>query len=245
VSIGVLLSAWLVGALGGVHCVAMCGGLLGALGARDGASVRPLQPARTLARTQLAYHSGRIAMYTLLGAVFGGAGAATIGIVDLLPVQRALYVAANGLLLVLGAQMVVRLPASMAMQRTGLRVFAPALRALQPMLARQDAVGRAAMGLVWGLMPCALIYGVLPVALLAGGPVQGGAVMLAFGLGTLPNLAATGVLLASIRRWLSRTTLRALAAAWMIAFGSLGIWRLLFVPGTLAQGPFCLVPGLP
>jgi hypothetical protein len=31
----------------------------------------------------------------------------------------------------------------------------------------------------------------------------------------------------------------------MIAFGSLGIWRLLFVPGTLAQGPFCLVPGLP
>jgi sulfite exporter TauE/SafE len=69
--------------------------------------------------------------------------------------------------------------------------------------------------------------------------------MLAFGLGTLPNLAATGVLLASIRRWLSRTTLRALAAAWMIAFGSLGIWRLLFVPGALAQGPFCLVPGLP
>ena len=75
-SIGVLLSAWLVGALGGVHCVAMCGGLLGALGARDGASARRLQPARTLARTQLAYHGGRIAMYTLLGAVFGGAGAA-------------------------------------------------------------------------------------------------------------------------------------------------------------------------
>lgn len=241
-SAGVLLSAWLVGALGGVHCVAMCGGLLGALGARDGASAQPLQPARTLARRQLAYHIGRIATYALLGALFGGAGAATLGIVDVLPVQRALYVVANALLLFLGARMIVRLPASAAMQRAGMRVFAPVLHALQPVLRRQDVWGRMAMGLVWGLMPCALIYGVLPVALLAGGPVQGGAVMLAFGLGTLPNVAATGVLLATTRRWFSRMTLRAFAATWMIAFGTLGMWRVLFVPDALAQGPFCLVP---
>ena len=241
-SIGVLFSAWLVGLLGGVHCIAMCGGLLGALGARERASTHALQPARTLARKQAAYHAGRIATYALLGAVFGSAGAATLGIVDLLPVQRAIYVVANALLLVLGARMVVRLPGNATLQRAGMQAFAPVLRTLEPVLRRQDASGRIAMGLAWGLMPCALIYGVLPIALLAGGPVQGAAVMLAFGLGTLPNLAATGVLLASARRFLSGKALRACAATWMFAFGAFGIWRLLFVPGALAQGPFCLVP---
>jgi hypothetical protein len=96
------------------------------------------------------------------------------------------------------------------------------------------------MGLVWGLMPCALIYSVLPLALLAGGAWQGGLVMLAFGLGTIPNLLATGVLLGSAGRFLSGSAMRYAAAVMMIAFGMLGIWRVLVTPEALAQGPFCL-----
>ena len=34
---GFLVSAWLVGALGGAHCAAMCGGLVSAIAARDAA----------------------------------------------------------------------------------------------------------------------------------------------------------------------------------------------------------------
>ena len=241
-STGLYVSAWLVGALGGVHCIAMCGGLAGAIGARDAASSRPLQPARRLARRQAAYHAGRIATYTLLGCAFGAAGGATLGAIDFVPVQRALYVVANLLLLALGAGLVVRLPATLAMQRAGASAFAPVLRTLQPLLRRQDAAGRIAMGLAWGLMPCALVYGVLPLALLAGGAWQGGAVMLAFGLGTLPNLLAVGVAVGRARRWLARRVVRTSAAALMIAFGVLGIWRVLFMPAALAQGPFCVFP---
>jgi sulfite exporter TauE/SafE len=241
-SIGLLASAWLVGALGGAHCFAMCGGLLGALAARDATSAQPLVPARRVALHQAGYHAGRIATYTLLGIAFGAAGAATLGAVDVLAVQRAIYVAANVLLLLLGASLVVRTPALLALQRAGARAFAPLLQTVQPLLRRPGMSGRIALGLTWGLMPCALIYGVLPLALFAGGAWQGGLVMLAFGLGTLPNLLATGVLLSRARRFVSGGTVRHAAAALMIAFGLLGIWRVFLAPGALAQGPFCLVP---
>jgi len=239
-SICVLVSAWLVGMLGGLHCVAMCGGLLGATGARDAARTQPLQPARGIVVRHATYHAGRIVTYSLLGALFGALGAATLGIVDLLPLQRAVYILANAFLLLLGTSLVLGTPGVPIMQRFGARAFAPVLRALQPVLQRSDASGRVAMGLVWGLMPCALIYSVLPLALLAGGAWQGGLVMLAFGLGTVPNLLATGVLLGSAGRFLSGRAMRHAAAVMMIAFGMLGIWRVLVTPEALAQGPFCL-----
>ena len=239
-SIGVLVSAWIVGTLGGLHCVAMCGGLLGAIGARDAAGPMTLHPARRLAMQQATYHAGRLLTYSLLGALFGALGAATLGIVDLLPLQRAIYVLANVFLLLLGTSLVLRTPGVPLMQRFGARVFAPVLRALQPVLHRSDLPGRVAMGLVWGLMPCALIYSVLPLALLSGGAWQGGLVMLAFGLGTLPNLLATGMLVGRVGRFVSEGTLRHAAALTMIAFGMLGIWRVLSAPDTLAQGPFCV-----
>jgi sulfite exporter TauE/SafE len=239
-SVGLLISAWLVGALGGLHCLAMCGGLLAAIGARDANRWLPLQPARTLVMRQATYHAGRLATYTLLGALFGAAGAAALGAVDVLPVQRAIYVTANVLLLMAGRSLVVRSPAVAILQRAGATAFAPVLRAVRPLLQRPDASGRIAMGLVWGLMPCALIYSMLPLALVAGGAWQGGLVMLVFGLGTLPNLLATGVLLGHARRIVSARVVRQAAAAAMIAFGTLGVWRVLFTPGGLPQGPFCL-----
>lgn len=239
-SIGLLVSAWLVGALGGAHCFAMCGGLLGAISGRDAARSQTLHPVRALVARQAVYHAGRLSTYALLGTLFGAAGATALGIVDMLPVQRAVHVAANVLLLLLGASLVLRTPGVRALQRAGLASFAPVLNAVQPLLRRGDAVGRVAMGLVWGLMPCALIYGVLPLALVAGGAWQGGAVMLAFGLGTLPNLLGTGVLLAHARRFASAGAIRHASAAVMIAFGVLGIWRALVAPGALAQGPFCI-----
>jgi len=239
-SIGVLVSAWLVGTLGGLHCVAMCGGLLGAVGARDAARAQPLHPASTVVARQATYHAGRLVTYALLGALFGAFGAATLGIVDLVPLQRAIYILANVFLLLLGTSLVLRTPGVPIMQRVGARAFAPVLRAMQPVLQRSDASGRVAMGLVWGLMPCALIYSVLPLALLAGGAWQGGLVMLAFGLGTVPNLLATSVLLVGARRFMSGSAIRHAAAAMMIAFGLVGIWRVLLVPEALARGPFCL-----
>jgi hypothetical protein len=94
---------------------------------------------------------------------------------------------------------------------------------------------------VWGFTPCALIYGVLPVALLSGSAGNGALVMLAFGMGTLPNLLAAGWTLAKSRQWFAGRRFRYAAAAIIAAFALLGLYRAWFEPGALGQGPFCLV----
>jgi sulfite exporter TauE/SafE len=242
-ALSVLVSAWLVGAMGGVHCVAMCGGFMTAVGARD-ASLQPLLPARAIVIRSLAYHAGRIATYAALGSVLGAAGALAYGAVDLVPVQRALHVAANLFLLALGAGLALRMPGVGVawLQRAGAMAFAAGLPTLRPLLERPGAAGRIALGLAWGLMPCALVYSVAPLALFAGGAWQGAAVLLAFGLGTLPNLMASTVALDRIARHASRGAIRRAGGALMIAFAIAGIWRAFARGDAPLANAFCLVP---
>jgi sulfite exporter TauE/SafE len=86
-----------------------------------------------------------------------------------------------------------------------------------------------------------MVYAMLATALALGNPVHGAAVMLAFGLGTLPNLLAAGWVAGRARPWLGRPAIRYAAAALLAGFAAIGIWRALWGPMALAQGPFCLV----
>ena len=240
-ALSILISAWLVGALGGLHCAAMCGGLLTAVASRD-AALQPLLPARAIALRQLAYHAGRVATYAALGIAFGAAGASALALADVLPLQRLLYVTANVFLLLLGVSLVFPVPPMAWLQRAGAHGFAAVLPILAPWLRRPGAAGRIVLGLAWGFVPCALVYSVLPLALFSGGPWQGGATLLAFGLGTVPNLFAAGMLLERVKRTLGERRLRFAAAALLTAFASVGIWRVLGHADALGQGPFCLAP---
>lgn len=239
-SAALLLSALLAGLVGGLHCAAMCGGFVAALSTRDRA--QPLRPLRSLAASQAAYHAGRVASYALLGAAFGATGAATLGAIDLVPVQKALYVVANAMLLVLAASLVTRAAGHSWLARAGTQVFARVLPAVQPLTSATGHASRLALGMLWGLVPCTLVYGVLPLALFAGGPWQGALVMLAFGLATLPHLVGAAFVVSRMRLRLQGLAFRRAAAALMVAFAAAGIYRVLFVPEALAQGPFCLVP---
>jgi sulfite exporter TauE/SafE len=97
------------------------------------------------------------------------------------------------------------------------------------------------LGALWGLTPCALVYGVLPLALLSGGVWQGALIMLAFGVGTLPNLLAAGWALSRMKRRLEAKAVRWAAGAIVAVFALAGLWRALFVPASLGAGPFCLI----
>jgi hypothetical protein len=221
----------------------MCGGFIAATVARDRAvDAAPLLPLRALARRQLVYHAGRIGTYALLGAAFGGAGATALDAAALLPLQRALYLGANGLLLLLAASVAFGRPALPWLERAGAAAFASLLPRLKPLLAGGGIGARLALGLVWGLVPCALVYSVLPIALFAGGSLQGAAVMAAFGAGTLPNLFAAGMLAQRAGYLTERSEVRYAVGAVIAAFALIGAYRTLWVPGALAQGPFCLMP---
>jgi sulfite exporter TauE/SafE len=244
-ALSLLISAWLVGALGGVHCLTMCGGFVTAVATRDAAAggvTVALLPARTVASRQLVYHAGRITTYTLLGAAFGAAGATALDAVALLPLQRTLYVGANLFLLLLAAGVAFRRPGVAWLQHAGAKAFGAVLPAVRPLLERNGVAARLALGLVWGLVPCALVYSVLPLALFAGGAWQGAAVLLAFGAGTLPNLVAAGVVLHRAGQSKHSAALRYVAAALLAGFAIVGIYRVLWVPAAMAQGPFCLIP---
>lgn len=233
-----LIGAFLAGLLGGLHCVAMCGGWI-AVVTRPASA--PLVPLARLRLDFLASQAGRIATYVLLGLVFGAAGGAALA-VALVPVQRSLYVAANLLLLLLALAIATRGQAFAPLERWGLAAFRRIAPAVTRASVRHGVAGRVLLGLLWGFTPCALVYGVLPVAMLAGSAQDGALVMLAFGLGTLPNLLAAGWTLSRTQRTFARPWMRYAAALVVAGFGVAGLYRAIAMPDAMAHGPFCLFP---
>ncbi len=203
------------------------------------ASSVPLLPARVIARGQWLYHSGRILMYMLQGALLGATGAAAVGGIALLPVQRALYLAGSAFLIVLALGMLNMVPSARPLQRAAAALFVRVMPRLTPRLCRPGSLGRFSLGLLWGLVPCGLVYAALPIALFAGGAWQGATVMLAFGLGTLPALLGGRFALATLEQRLGARARKVLLASILIALGLAGVYRSLWNPEALAQSWFC------
>ena len=83
-----------------------------------------------------------------------------------------------------------------------------------------------ALGSIWGWLPCGLVYSVVVAALATGSPWRGAALMLAFGLGTLPALLAMGMAAVRMRAVLQNIWIRRLSGLAVTGFGLLGLWRL-------------------
>jgi sulfite exporter TauE/SafE len=216
------IAAFALAALGGLHCAGMCGGFIGALQMNRPRDVPP-------ARLAAGYHTGRILSYSAAGALGGALGGALFA-AEVLPVQVALLVVGSVMLLAIGASMFGRGRWLKRIEPIGAwvwRLVAPFARGVYP-----PRSGRQALlaGLAWGWIPCGMVYAALPLALVSGGPWQGALVMLAFGLGTLPNLvfvdfaasrvgggAAAGTL-AHARAWL-----KPMAGALIVLFGLSGL----------------------
>ena len=61
------------------------------------------------------------------------------------------------------------------------------------------------VGVLWGWLPCGLVYSASLYALGSGNALHGGLYMLAFALGTLPNLLAMGIFAAQLKTFLQKT----------------------------------------
>ncbi|MBX6391985.1 MAG: sulfite exporter TauE/SafE family protein [Burkholderiales bacterium] len=247
------LTAFLTGLLSGVHCIAMCGGVVSALSmsARGRAAVRVQGggaaalggAASWSARVpvQIAYSGGRILSYAVAGAVAGGIGGTVLLTQSVLPAQMVLAVLANSLLMLLGLHLAGIGGWVAQLERLG----APVWRRLAPLGRRfmpADTAPKAfAVGTLWGWLPCGLVYSTLALALMSGGAGEGAMVMLAFGLGTLPNLVMAGLAIERLQPLLRRTGVRRGAAALVFA---LGVWGLVRTPGlyeAVREGILCLM----
>jgi uncharacterized protein len=157
------------------------------------------------------------------------------------PVQIALYAAADLVLIGLGLYLAgIRGPVS-SLERLGSRLWS----LVQPFTRRflpANSPGRAlALGMLWGWLPCGLVYTMLFTALLSGSTVGGATVMLAFGLGTLPNLIAAAALLHGPRRWLANRLARTLSGAMVLGFGVYGLAHAATLSQQIKGGLFCII----
>jgi sulfite exporter TauE/SafE len=227
------LAVFLVGLLGGVHCAGMCGGIVSALAFQMPGKSAGGGAAWSI---HLAYNLGRITSYALAGALMGALGSLGLLLDKALPVQLALYVAANLMMVALGLYLTGISGALAFTERAGQwlwRRIQPATRRFLPVRGPAQAFP---LGLLWGWLPCGLVYSVLAMALLTGSATRGAATLLAFGLGTLPNLMLAGLLLARFRSVIQGRALRLGAGLLVLGFGVYGLLNAATLGGKLWQG---------
>jgi sulfite exporter TauE/SafE len=226
-----LVAAWLTGlAGGGGHCLAMCGGIVGALGLRQGRGLSGLA-------VLVSAHFGRMLGYAVAGAVTGFLGAAVLASALGTHGIAALRIAAAILVALIGLQLLLGRPFLGHAERLGARLWrriAPIFRGLLP---PRDPLHGLAAGVLWGWLPCGLVYTQLTVAAASGGATQGALVMLAFGAGTSVSLSVAGALL----QWLGIGRLsRRVSGALLVLFG---LWMALpFLGGLAAPHAHALTP---
>ena len=191
------ITAFLLGLFSTVHCLAMCGSVIGALTLSLPQQVRESQ--RRLLPYVFIYNLGRIMSYAIAGAIVGvlSSPLADIGGHIILRWLSIIVMIAMGLYLA------GWFPSFAKMERIG----APIWRILQPIghkLIPVRAFSQAFwLGAVWGWLPCGLVYAALAMAITVGEPINAALVMVSFGLGTLPAVMSAGVfagLLASLAR---------------------------------------------
>ena len=202
------LAVFLIGLLGGTHCVSMCGGIVGALTMQvQTPGGKPQWP------LHLAYNLGRIGTYTALGAGVGFLGSVGLLYDGMLPVQMTLYVLANLMLVALGLYL------------TGFtRLLAPIERVGHVLWRRIQPATRH-------FLPARSVRQALPL---------GAGLMLAFGLGTLPNLLLAGMLFKRFRDFTRNRKVRIASGLLVLGFGLFGLYHAPTLGGDLWNGVVCV-----
>jgi hypothetical protein len=214
-----ITSAFIIGLLGGVHCVGMCGGIMNAL-----SFAIPQQPQATarIASTLLLYNLGRVFSYSLAGTMIGGLGMLLQGPSGIL--GPSLRVFAGLMMIAMGLFLAGWWRGLAQLESLGNHVLwrhvQPLTNKLMPVTQSWQAL---LLGMLWGWLPCGLVYSTLTLAGTTGDWQQAAMVMASFGLGTVPVMLLTGAFANQFKSWIQKTTVRNIAALLVIAFG---VWTM-------------------
>lgn len=205
-------SAFVIGLLGSGHCLVMCGGISTMLTTAISDTSRFKQSAIILA-----YNFGRIASYSLIGALVAftsSMATKNIGLpVSLLKTFSGIFLILLGLYL---GQWLMWLSHVEQVGKRVWRYISPHTKKFIPIKNIRSAFS---LGALWGWLPCGLVYSTLTWALASADVVNGALIMFFFGLGTLPALLSVSLGTISIKSLLSHTLFRKLAAILVILYG--------------------------
>ncbi len=216
-------AALIVGLLGGVHCIGMCGGIVSVM------SLNVAKPSQgKIIWLNLAYNLGRIVSYVIAGAIAGGLGFLLIASTGGKTAQLVLHIFAALFILALGLYLAGFWQGLTYIERAGSVIWkriAPLAQKFVPF--RKFSQGFIA-GILWGWLPCGLVYSVLVWSVSAATPLNGALYMLGFGLGTLPNLMLFGLFADRLRPYLQNKMVRVTAGMLLVGWA---LYKLYMIVG--------------
>jgi len=219
------LSAFLVGLLGGVHCIGMCGGIVGALSYNLPASKS--SSSNSIWPFLLGYNAGRILSYAAAGTIMGGIGVLLVQFMPIYVAQQILMALAGVFMILLGFYLSGWWLLLGRVEQLGSyiwRTLEPVSRKLLPIKSPRHAF---LVGFIWGWVPCGLVYSMLIMAVGTGSPLKGGTLMLFFALGTLPNLLLMGALAGAAARLGQSILAKRIAGVTVMSFGFYSLYQII------------------
>jgi hypothetical protein len=181
------IAAFLLGLFSTVHCIAMCGSVIGALTLSLPKEIR--ESHKQMFPYVLNYNLGRLLSYSIAGFIVG----LLISPIGEFGGHQILRYLSTVVMIAMGLYLAGWFPKFARMERIG----APIWRLLQPLGQKMLPVKRHSqaffLGAVWGWLPCGLVYSALAISATMGDPVDSALVMLAFGAGTLPAVMGAGI----------------------------------------------------
>jgi len=211
-----------LGLVSSLHCLQMCGPIVLSYSAASGfAPVTLSAPAKFSFASlphHLAYNSGRVVTYTMLGVVAGLLGQGVDFAGHLAGISRAAMIVSGALMVLAGVLMLISTKSTSRLGNASIRVTARLLKPLAQFMSSPNIADRFYLGLGLGFLPCGLVYTALLRSLGAGSSYGGALSMLAFGLGTTGALLALGLFSSTIKMRFNRFGSR-IAAVGVMAFG--------------------------
>ena len=207
-----LYSALVLGLLGSLHCLGMCGPI---------AFLLPVDRSNHLKSggQVLIYHIGRLLAYASMGAVFGLLGSG----INMFGAQQKLSIIIGALMILLALIPYQKLGGQKV---TGFfyKAISGLKNKLGKTLQRKTPDAFFSIGVLNGFLPCGLVYMALLGATAMADPLSGSVYMAVFGLGTIPLMSAA-VYLARIIKSSMRNRLRRLIPVFVVIIGALFILR--------------------
>lgn len=191
-----ILSGLIMGLVGSLHCLGMCGPIAIAIPARS-------EDKMTVVIDSLLYNFGRVVTYMVMGLIIGLVGST----ISLAGYQETISIVAGVLLLI-----IVIIPRKWEVAIGNISFIKAGgdklKNAFRKIINKKSMGSLFGIGLLNGMLPCGLVYAAL-IAALAFGSVHGAITfMFFFGVGTIPMMAAVfilkGMLSMEIRRKINK-----------------------------------------
>jgi uncharacterized protein len=228
--VSIYFEIFLIGLLGSMHCIGMCGGFVAMYSLKKPAAAPSLP-------FHLLYNMGRITTYTLIGGTLGyiGSFASLLGTHRGIP--GAVLLLSGVVMVLMGLNLAGILGKRGLFEDTGITERTFFRTSLHRILALESAWGTLLLGLLLGFLPCGLLYPLFMNAAASGGFVNGMFIMLVFGIGTVPAMLSFGYLVSRIQPHMKVLMYR-IAAIMIVLIGVRSLLRGMAFNGWISLGKY-------